>query len=149
MCLHRLQQNVLHEKLDRFEERINELKEERKTDVYEKLDRFEERINELKEERKNDKIERKENEMRLKETFEERLRVIHESHLIDLKQFAEVQRIKISNLEEVESSIRDLKPKFLTNEEMTAREISIVAQDQKLKGTIKFNHKVIIYYIVT
>lgn len=110
--VYRLQQNVLHEKLDRYEERIGELEEERKADM----------------------AERKENEKRLKETYEDRLRVIHESHLIDLKQSAEVQKIKMNHLEEVECNLRELKPKRLTAEEMTAREISISAQDKKLKG---------------
>lgn len=109
---YRLQQNVLHEKLNRCEERVNELEEERKADM----------------------TERKENEKRLKEMYEERLRVIHESHLIDLKQTNEVQRIKMNHLEEVESSFRDSKPKRLTSEEMTAREISITAQKKQLKG---------------
>ncbi|CAH1724629.1 unnamed protein product [Aphis gossypii] len=106
-----LQQNVLHEKLNRCEERVNELEEERKADM----------------------TERKENEKRLKDMYEERLRVIHESHLIDLKQSNEVQRIKMNHLEEVESSFRDSKPKRLTSEEMTAREISITAQNKQLK----------------
>lgn len=106
--------------------------------MHEKLDRYEERIGELEEERKVDMAERKENEKRLKETYEDRLRVIHESHLIDLKQSAEVQKIKINHLEEVEYSLRELKPKRLTSEEMTAREISISAQDKKLKGTHLF-----------
>ncbi|XP_060863799.1 trichohyalin-like isoform X2 [Metopolophium dirhodum] len=106
-----LQQNVLHEKLDRYEERVNELEEERKADM----------------------TERKENEKRLKDMYEERLRVMHESHLIDLKQTTEVQRIKMNHLEEVESCLRDSKPKRLTSEEMTAREISITAQNKQLK----------------
>ncbi|KAF0766877.1 spindle pole body component 110-like [Aphis craccivora] len=106
-----LQQNVLHEKLNRCEERVNELEEERKADM----------------------TERKENEKRLKDMYEERLRVIHESHLIDLKQSNEVQKIKMNHLEEVESSFRDSKPKRLTSEEMTAREISITAQNKQLK----------------
>lgn len=109
---YRLQQNVLHEKLNRCEERVNELEEERKADM----------------------TERKENEKRLKDMYEERLRVIHESHLIDLKQSNEVQRIKINHLEEVELSFRDSKPKHLTSEEITAREISITAQNKQLKG---------------
>lgn len=109
----RLQQDVLHEKIDRYEKRINEIEEERKADV----------------------IEQRENEKRLKEMYEDRLRVMHESHLIDLKQTAEVQKIKMSHLEVVESSLRDSKPKLLTSEEMTAREISISAQDKRLKGT--------------
>lgn len=102
--------------------------------MHEKLDRFEERINELEEERKADALERKENEKRLKETYEDRLRVIHENHIIDLRQSAEIQKVKMSHLEEVESSVRDSKPKRLTSEEMTAREISIAAQEKKLKG---------------
>ncbi|XP_022179687.1 trichohyalin-like isoform X2 [Myzus persicae] len=106
-----LQQNVLHEKLDRYEERVNELIEERKSDM----------------------TERKENEKRLKDMYEERLREMHESHLIDLKQTTEVQRIKMNHLEEVESCLRDSKPKRLTSEEMTAREISITAQNKQLK----------------
>lgn len=109
---YRLQQNVLHEKLDRYEERVNELIEERKSDM----------------------TERKENEKRLKDMYEERLREMHESHLIDLKQTTEVQRIKMNHLEEVESCLRDSKPKRLTSEEMTAREISITAQNKQLKG---------------
>lgn len=113
MGTYRLQQDVLHEKIDRYEKRINEIEEERKADM----------------------IERRENEKRLKEMYEDRLRVMHESHLIDLKQSAEVQKIKMSHLEEVESSLRDSKPKLLTNDEMTAREISISAQDKRLKGT--------------
>lgn len=88
-------------------------------------------------ERKADAIERKENETRLKETYEDRLRVIHESHLVDLKQSAEVQKIKMNHLEEVECSLRNLKPKRLTSDEMTAREISISAREEKLKGTIQ------------
>jgi len=103
--------------------------------LHEKLNRYEERINELDEERKTCAEEWKENERHLKETYEERLRIIHESHLTDLKQSAEVQKIKINHLEEVESCLRDLKPKRLTNDEMTAREISISAQENKLKGT--------------
>jgi len=91
-------------------------------------------VNELEEERKADAAERKENEKRLKETYEDRLRVIHESHLIDLKQSAELQKIKMNHLEDVESSLRDSKPKRLTVEEMTAREMSISAQEKKLKG---------------
>lgn len=110
--IYRLQQNVLHEKLDRYEERVNELEKERKTDM----------------------TERKENEKRLKDMYEERLRVMHESHLTDLKQTTEVQRIKMNHLEEVESCLRDSKPKRLTSEEMTAREISITAQNKQLKG---------------
>lgn len=110
---YRLQLDVLHEKIDRYEKRINEIEEERKADV----------------------VERKENEKRLKEMYEDRLRVMHESHLIDLKQSAEVQKIKMNHLEEVESSLRDAKPKLLTSEEITAREISISAQDKRLKGT--------------
>ncbi|XP_060835407.1 interaptin-like isoform X1 [Rhopalosiphum padi] len=106
-----LQQNVLHEKLDRYEERVNELEEERKADM----------------------TERKENEKCLKDMYEERLRLIHESHLIDLKQTTEVQRIKMNHLEEIESSLRDSKPRRLTSEEMTAREISITAQNKQLK----------------
>ncbi|XP_025206065.1 spindle pole body component 110-like isoform X2 [Melanaphis sacchari] len=106
-----LQQNVLHEKLERCEERVNELEKIRKADM----------------------TERNENEKRLKDMYEERLRMIHESHLIDLKQTTEVQRIKMNHLEEVESSLRDSKPKRLTSEEMTAREISIAAQDKQLK----------------
>lgn len=102
--------------------------------MHEKLDRFEERINELEEERKIENNERKENEKRLKETYEDRLRVIHESHLVDLKQSAEIQKIKMNHIEEFESSLRDLKPKRLTSEEMTAREISISAQGEQLKG---------------
>lgn len=102
--------------------------------LHEKLDRYDQRINELEEERRADAAERKENEKRLKEMYEDRLRVIHESHLDDLKQSAEVQKIKMNNLEEVESALRDAKPKRLTNEEMTAREISILAQENKLKG---------------
>lgn len=107
--------------------------------LHEKLDRFEERINELEDERKIEINERKENEKRLKEMYEERLRVIHESHLIDLKQSTEVQKIKMNHLEEVESSLRDLKPKRLTSDEMTAREISISAQDKQLKGIYLYN----------
>lgn len=110
--INRLQQNVLHEKLDRYEERVNELEEERKADM----------------------TERKENEKRLKDMYEERLRVMHESHLIDLKQTTEVQRIKMNHLEEVESCLRDSKPKRLTSEEMTAREIYITGQNKQLKG---------------
>lgn len=102
--------------------------------MHEKLDRYEERINELEEERRVDAAERKDNEKRLKEAYQDRIRVIHESHLDDLKQSAEVQKIKMNNLEEVESALRDAKPKRLTNEEMTAREISISAQENKLKG---------------
>ncbi|XP_025422156.1 fas-binding factor 1-like isoform X1 [Sipha flava] len=107
-----LQQNVLQEKLDRFEEHVNELEEARKADM----------------------IERKENENRLKETYEERLRAMHESHLTDLKQTAELQKIKTAHLEQIEFSIRDSKPKHLTSDDLTAREISIATQDQKLKG---------------
>lgn len=114
--IYRLQQNVLHEKLDRFEERINELEEERKVDG----------------------AERKENEKRLKEMYDDRLCTMHESHLIDLKQSAEVQKIKMNHLEEVECSLRDAKPKRLSSEEMTAREMSISAQDNKLKGAILY-----------
>lgn len=79
-------------------------------------------------------IERKENENRLKETYEERLRAMHESHLTNLKQTAELQKIKTVHLEQIEFSIRDSKPKHLTSDDLTAREISIAAQDQKLKG---------------
>lgn len=114
ICTHRLQRDVLHEKIDRYEKRINELEEERKADV----------------------TDRKETENRLKEMYEDRLRVMHESHLIDLKQSAEVQKIKMEHLEEVESSLRHYKPKRLTTEELTAKEMSISAQDQKLKGTL-------------
>lgn len=103
--------------------------------MHEKLDRHEKRVGELEEEWKTDIAERKENEMRLKETYEERLRAIHESHLIDLKQSAELQKIKMNHLEDVESSLRNSKPRRLTSEDMTAREISISAQDKKLKGT--------------
>lgn len=118
ICIYRLQQNVLHEKLDRYEERVNELEEERKASM----------------------TERKDNEKRLKDTYEERLRVIHESHLIDLKQTTEVQRIKINHLEEVESGLRDSKPRRLTSEEITAREISISAQNKHLKGRCNIIH---------
>lgn len=102
--------------------------------LLEKLNRFEVRIKELEEERKADMAERKEDEKRLKETYEDRLRMIHDSHLTDLKQSAEVQKIKMNHLEEVESTLRDSKPKRLTCEEMTAREISISAQENKLRG---------------
>lgn len=102
--------------------------------LHEKLDRYIERINELEEERRVDAAERKDNEKRLKEEYQDRIRVIHESHLDDLKQSAEVQKIKMNNLEEVESALRDAKPKRQTNEEMTAREISISVQENKLKG---------------
>lgn len=104
--------------------------------MHEKLERYEERIRELDEERKTNMAEWKENEKRLKETYEDRLRVIHESHLVDLKQSAEIQKIKMNHLEEVECSLRESKPKRLTSEEMTAREISISAQDKKLKGIL-------------
>lgn len=109
---HRLQKTALREKLERYEERISELEKERKIDIEEL----------------------KENEKRLKETYEERLRAVHESHLNDLKQSAEVQKIKMNHLEDIESTLRDSKPKRLTSEEMTAREISIAAQEKKLKG---------------
>lgn len=102
--------------------------------LHEKLDRYEEHVNELDEARKADIIERKENENRLKEMYEDRLRAMHESHLIDLKQTAELQKIKTDHLEKIELSIRDSKPKHLTSDDLTAREISIAAQDQKLKG---------------
>lgn len=106
--------------------------------LHEKLDRYEERISELEEERRVETIERKDNEKRLKEMYEDRLRAIHESHLIDLKQSADVQKIKMNHLEEVESCLRDSKPKRLSGEEMTAREISMSAQDKKLKGTFRY-----------
>jgi len=110
--------------------------------LHEKLDRYEERVNELEEERKADMTERKENEKCLKDMYEERLRLIHESHLIDLKQTTEVQRIKMNHLEEIESSLRDSKPRRLTSEEMTAREISITAQNKQLKG--RCNNSIIV-----
>ncbi|XP_050443587.1 fas-binding factor 1-like [Adelges cooleyi] len=99
-----------------------------------KLNRYESRIRELDEERKKDSIEQKQNEMLLKQSFEDRLRTIHESHLIDLKQSAEVQKIKMSHLEEVESSLRDTKSKrSMNSDEMSAREMSIITQERKLK----------------
>lgn len=102
--------------------------------LHEKLDRYEEHVIELEEARKADMTERRENENRLKEIYEDRLRVMHESHLTDLKQTAELQKIKTDHLEQIEFSIRDSKPKHLTSDDLTAREISIAAQDQKLKG---------------
>lgn len=100
-----------------------------------KLNRYESRIRELDEERKKDSIEQKQNEMLLKQSFEDRLRTIHESHLIDLKQSAEVQKIKMSHLEEMESSLRDTKSKrSMNSDEMSAREMSIITQERKLKG---------------
>lgn len=113
--------------------------------MHEKLERHEKRVGELEEERKADMAERKESETRLKEMYEDRLRTIHESHLIDLKQSAELQKIKMNHLEDVESSLRDSKPRRLTSEEMTAREMSISAQDKKLKGKPK--HRVDTHYL--